>query len=117
MSDQKILAVRECEGASVVTCLVDSIYENNWDQFETEILGIVGAVGSGTLILDLSPITFLSSFALGIIIRADRQAREQEGCLCFVSLTDPVKRLFRIAVMDKEFKIFDSVDEALAALK
>jgi len=115
MGDGKILSVEERDSGVVAALLVDSIYEENWNQFESEICDAIEAAGSRRIVLDMSSLTFLSSFALGIIISAAKRAEERGGRLLFAGVQEPVERVFEIAALSGKFSDFKGVDEALSA--
>ena len=115
MTEEKVLSVERNAAALVAAFLVDSIYEDNWNQFEGELLELVEEAGSVRLVLDMSGLAFLSSFALGIIISAVKKAEEQGGRLLFAGIVEPVAKVFEVASLSKKFHIYESVDEALTA--
>ncbi|GAA2632574.1 anti-sigma factor antagonist BldG [Dactylosporangium fulvum] len=72
--------------------------------------------GNGTLIVDLSAVTFMDSTTLGVLIGAYNRLRETGGGLAVVCPDDRVRRVFRITGLDKVFHLFDTVDSAAESL-
>lgn len=72
--------------------------------------------GHGTLVVDLSAVTFLDSVTLGVLIGAYNRTREAGGGLAVVCADEHVRRIFRITALDTVFSLYDSVEAAAAAL-
>lgn len=70
----------------------------------------------GTLIVDLTEVTFMDSTTLGVLIGAYNRLRETGGVLALVCPDDRIRRVFRITGLDKVFTLFNTVDEATTAL-
>jgi anti-sigma B factor antagonist len=70
----------------------------------------------GSLVVDLSAVTFLDSVTLGVLIGAYNRVRDTGGALGVVCTDERVLRVFRITGLDKVFALSDSVEAATAAL-
>ncbi len=70
--------------------------------------------GSGRVILDLSGVEFIDSSGLGAIVAAMKQLGAGRR-LDLAGLTPTVDKVFRLTRMDSVFKLFPSLDEAVAA--
>ncbi|PSL21294.1 STAS domain-containing protein [Shimia abyssi] len=69
---------------------------------------------TGHVALDLSQVDFIDSSGLGAIVAAMKQlGSEHRLDLC--CLNENVDKVFRLTRMDTVFRIFASVDDALAA--
>ncbi len=69
---------------------------------------------SGRVILDLSNVEFIDSSGLGAIVAAMKQLGAGRS-LDLTGLTPSVSKVFRLTRMDTVFKLFPSLDDALAA--
>jgi len=69
--------------------------------------------GAESMVLDLSPATFMDSTTLGMLIGVRRTLREGER-LTIVCPPGDVLKIFEFAGMDEAFAIFPTLDEALA---
>jgi anti-sigma B factor antagonist len=72
--------------------------------------------GSGTLIVDLSAVTFMDSTTLGVLIGAHNRIRESGGTLGLVCPDDKILRVLRITGLDKVFTVSATVQDAADAL-
>ena len=72
--------------------------------------------GAGTVIVDLTAVTFMDSTTLGVLIGAHNRVRESGGAIGVVCPDDRVRRVFRITGLDKVFTLHDTVSDAATAL-
>lgn len=68
------------------------------------------------LALDFSGIRFMDSSGLGAILSCLRRMTPAGGELKLCCMTKPVRTLFELVRMDRIFDIYDTVEEAVAAL-
>jgi anti-sigma B factor antagonist len=68
------------------------------------------------IVVDLSDVPFIDSTCLGVLIAAVRQARASRGGFRLAAPRPRVKRAFEIAALEEMFPLFDSVEEAAAAV-
>lgn len=78
-------------------------------------LGRAISEGSLDLIVDLSDVPFLDSTGLGVLVGRLKAVRLQGGDLVLAALQDRTLRNFHITGLDRVFRLYDSVDDALAA--
>jgi anti-anti-sigma factor len=71
--------------------------------------------GGGTVLADLSRITFLDSSGIGVLVQAHRTASERDTRLAIVT-SDPVRKLLRLTGLDTVLETYDEVSAAEAAL-
>jgi anti-sigma B factor antagonist len=71
--------------------------------------------GGGTVVVDLSDVTFLDSTGLGTLVGAFKHAEERGGSLPIVCPHERILKLFRITGLDTVFTIHDAVPAAVAA--
>jgi anti-sigma B factor antagonist len=84
-------------------------------RFKVDLLELVES-GVDTVVVDLSRVTFIDSTALGVIIGGVKRMRERDGRLVIVAGSRPVVRILDITGLDKVLTVYDTRDEALAAL-
>lgn len=70
---------------------------------------------AGTLVLDLTGVSFLASSGLAVLIRAQRGADERARTLRVVTAARAVLRVLEVTGADQLFAIHPSVADALAA--
>ncbi|HOJ94128.1 MAG TPA: STAS domain-containing protein [Fervidobacterium nodosum] len=69
------------------------------------------------ILLDMSDIKSLDSFALGVLIGIYKRVILAGGRLCILSPNENIKRLFEITGMDKLLKIYNTLSEALSEMR
>jgi anti-sigma B factor antagonist len=69
-----------------------------------------------SVVVDLSEVGFLDSTGLGALVAARTAAAEQGAALPLVCTHQRILKLFTITGLDGVFRIYDTVDAALAAL-
>jgi anti-sigma B factor antagonist len=85
--------------------------------FQQGLLHALGA-GRGGLIVDLSQATFLDSSALTSLVNAFDSLRKQGGGKLAIVATDArMRALFDVARLDRDFRIFETRADAMAALE
>lgn len=72
---------------------------------------------SAYLIVDLANVNFIDSSALAILVRGMKRYRENGGDLSICNLQQPVHIIFELTRMDFAFNIYDSVAEAMSAIR
>ena len=65
------------------------------------------------LILDLGPVTFMDSTALGMIIHLAKRLEQRGGKLALVITNPPIQKLFSITALDRHFTICETREDAL----
>jgi anti-sigma B factor antagonist len=70
----------------------------------------------GLVVLDLSPLKFVDSSGLGALLSCLRTMNNKDSQLKLIGLSKPVRALFELVRMHRIFSIYNSLDEALAAL-
>ncbi len=76
----------------------------------------VAADAPSVLLIDLGPIEFLDSSALGVILNGWKLLQAEGGTLAVVSPQARITKIFEITALNLSIKIFQSVDEAAADL-
>jgi len=69
------------------------------------------------LVLDLAGVDYIDSSGLATIIEYFRDAAKHGGILCLTSLNANLKSAFQIVGLDRSIPGFETVTEAIAALK
>lgn len=69
---------------------------------------------SQKMVLHFGDVEFIDSACLGALIGFLRELRKAGGDIGIVALQDEVYSIFQITRMDKVFRIFDTIEEAIA---
>lgn len=103
------------DGDTTVVNVTGEIDMKTGPAFQRGLLRALGA-GRGGLIIDLSDATFLDSMALTSLVNAFDSLRSQGGGQLAIVATDArMRALFDVARLDRDFNIFDTRADALAA--
>jgi anti-sigma B factor antagonist len=65
----------------------------------------------GTLVIDLSGLTFIDSSGLRLVLEADQRARRDGRRLFLIQGPDAVQRVFLIALLDKRLAFIRDLSE------
>lgn len=79
-----------------------------------ERLDALVRAGRVHLILDLADVDFLDSTGLGVLVGRLKLVRTHDGSLSLVCSNDRVLKVFAITGLDKVFRIYPTVEQALA---
>jgi anti-sigma B factor antagonist len=72
---------------------------------------------AGTVVVDLTHVQVIDSLGLGMLVRAHRDVREQDGQLCLAAPSRFIRTVLHTMKLDGVFPIFDSLDDALDQLR
>jgi anti-sigma B factor antagonist len=69
--------------------------------------------GAGTLVVDLTGVTFVDSMMLGVLLGATRRTRPR-GTRIRIAVDDPhVRRVFELTLLDRVLELYPSLELAL----
>jgi len=93
----------------LVVCVAGEIDVYTAPRLREQLMPLAGA---GTLIVDLSEVSFLDSTALGVLVGAMKRQRERGGTMRIVTAGTRVRRLFEITGLTRVFTCYETLDEA-----
>ncbi|MDX1643928.1 MAG: STAS domain-containing protein [Thermoanaerobaculia bacterium] len=70
---------------------------------------------AGHVLVDFSRINHMDSTGLGELVAFLERFRSQQRQLVLINPSERIRRLLALAELDGQFKIYDTVDEAIAA--
>ena len=79
-----------------------------------ELSKVVGAAPQPKLLLNFSNVEHLSSAALGMLIKLNKEVSEQGGQLKLSDIAPQIYEVFKITRLNKLFEIHDTAEQALA---
>lgn len=103
----------ETDNARIVTVGVDRIDAAVAIRFKEQMRRETAA-GPDRIILDLSKVDFIDSSGLGAIVASMKQL-EAHRRLDLAGLRPMVSKVFRLTRMDTVFRLYASIDDAMAA--
>lgn len=84
--------------------------------FQTKLLAVITPDGAAVLV-DFSAVDYISSAGLRALMMASKQSKAAKGKLAVAALTPVVKEIFDISRFSFVVQVFDTVADALAALR
>jgi anti-sigma B factor antagonist len=86
------------------------------EQIEKEFQAVMGQVASkGKLLLDFSPVEFISSMMIGMIVRLHSRCKREGISLKLCGLSSNLMEVFRVTCLRKVMEIYPDEAEAMAA--
>jgi anti-sigma B factor antagonist len=119
MSESREFSIFDLAAAedTTVVSVTGEIDMGTGPAFSEGLLRAIGA-GRGGLVVDLSLASFLDSSALTSLVNAfDHLRKAGGGKLAIVAHDARMRALFEVARLDRDFRIFETRGEALAALE
>lgn len=109
----------EYHGAVIVATLADEkiLDDTQIQELEGSFMPLVEQNDAIQLIVDFSNVKFLTSSALGLLIRISKKIYEKGGKLRLCAIDSKIMEVFRITRLDKIFEIFPDQEDALVGLK
>jgi anti-sigma B factor antagonist len=83
------------------------------EQIGDELFELVEARACRKIVLDFSKVKFLSSSALGVLIRLRKKALDIKGKVVFCGLRQDLRQIFKITNLDKLFEFHQTEEQAL----
>jgi anti-sigma B factor antagonist len=74
-------------------------------------------VGAQRFIIDLKEVKWMNSLGLGSLISTYTSVKHKEGVMVIANVSEKIKSLFMITQLIKVFQNYNTVDEAIQALK
>lgn len=74
------------------------------------------ATGGVPVVLDFAGVDYISSVGLRALMIAAKQVAQQHGAIAIAALTPVVAEVFQVSQFDRVFRVFASVEAAVAAL-
>lgn len=84
-------------------------------QLGDELLSLLAQGGQKAIVLDFEALRFLSSAAIGKLIKMNNRAKAAGVSLLLAGIRPEIYEVFRITRLEATFRIYDSVDAALEA--
>ena len=106
------LIVEPFNTASIIRVHAPRIDAPNALQFKEEMRSLTGRT-SGRFILDLQQVEFIDSSGLGAVVASMKQLRPSQT-LELAALQPIVDKVFRLTRMDTVFRLFATLDDAIA---
>ena len=98
----------------IVIDVVRLVDEGVIEQCKREIIELLNTTEEGNVLLHFGRVTFMSSAALGMLIRVSKKCKEYEAALKLCNISPDIRQVFKITSMDK---ILDIHEDAAGAME
>ncbi|HEY9196016.1 MAG TPA: STAS domain-containing protein [Mucilaginibacter sp.] len=85
---------------------------SNADQFKAELNGLINS-GNKYVVVNFEQVIYVDSSFLGALVSALKLAMSKGGDIAVVGLNSDIKSLFQLVRLDKVFRIYTNIQEAL----
>jgi anti-anti-sigma factor len=112
------MALRCASDGAVLTILLTDpkiLDEPTIAQIHQDIVAVLERTEQPNVLLDFSAVKFMSSAALGMLIRVNKKCKEYKVNLKLCGIAKEIKQVFSITGLDKVFAIYATADDARAA--
>ncbi len=113
----KVFDLEERDGAFVVRLSLSQIDMFNVTELLEEFKALIDQKQPAHIILDMSETGFIDSSGMGGLIRIHQQIKGYEGKFYITGLNPKVANLMRITRSTQYLDCFDSMDDALKAVR
>jgi anti-anti-sigma factor len=87
------------------------------EQYYREIVDVLDKTDESCAVLHFGRVAFMSSAALGMLVRVNKKCKEYKIVLRLCSITTDIRQIFKITGLDKAFDIHADVAQAREAFK
>src|SRR5208283_4532970 len=87
------------------------------DQCKREILEVLDTTEESNLLVHFGRVTFMSSAALGMLIRVNKKCKEYDVALKLCNISPDIRQVFKITSLDKILEIHDDAAGAIEAFR
>ena len=85
------------------------------DQCSREIIAVIDKCDERCAVLHFGQVTFMSSSALGMLLRVSKKCKEYHVELKLCNISPDIRQVFKITGLDKVFTIYDDLAPAIDA--
>ena len=118
MADFQHFKFAQQDDVNVLTMKSSRIHDQeDIKELSDELNTAVAQNESKKFLLNMEVVSFLSSAILNRMIVLDKKLTSESGQLAFCNLSNEVSEVFSITRLDRLFKVFESQNEAIAAMK
>jgi anti-sigma B factor antagonist len=106
---------RELEGGTTLVTVDGELDLASAPNLKWTLTDVVGS-GARQIIVDLSPVTFIDSTALGVLVAVHRGLGPDRR-MAIAGAEGDVRNIFELTGLDSTFDMFATLDEALAWIR
>jgi|WetSurMetagenome_2_1015567.scaffolds.fasta_scaffold177479_1 anti-sigma B factor antagonist len=118
MPIEEAYSARNVDGVLVITFRQSHILDSvTIDRMATRLKELIETAIEDRFLVDLGPVAYLSSSALGMLLGMQRRVVQRKGRLRLAGINDEVMEVFRITKLDTVFDIYKDEAAALEAFR
>ncbi|MHC4865152.1 MAG: STAS domain-containing protein [Planctomycetota bacterium] len=111
------ISVEYTENAAIVTLTDERILEEEDIRALSEsVMSVIELADHVNLVIDFRNVRFLSSSALGLLIKVSKKIYENDGQLRLCNINPKIQEIFKITRLTKIFDICRDLESALESL-
>ena len=111
------ISIEYSDDITIVTPTSERILDEvDIQALESSILPLIEQEGSIKLLMDFTNVNFLTSAALGLLIRISKKVYESEGKLRLCNISPKIVEIFKITRLDTVFEIIDTREKGIMSL-
>lgn len=111
-----ILSVTEQDGTMIIRFTRSQIFDvKTAEALDYEFRQVLNGKGQANWVIDFAGLELIISRVINSLLIALRLVREGRGEICLCNMGETVGRVLRLAKLDRVFKTFPTLAEALAA--
>ena len=111
------ISVEYTENATIITFIDEKILEEQEIlAIQESVMSVIEQIEQMNLILNFNNVKFLSSAALGFLIRASKKVYEHDSQLKLCNIAPKIYEIFKITRLNKIFDIYEDVESAVESL-
>ena len=101
----------------IVIDVVRLVDEGMIEQCKREIMEALDTTEEANVLLHFGRVTFMSSAALGMLIRVSKKCKEYDIALKLSNISPDIRQVFKITSMDKILEIHDDAAGAMESFR
>ena len=101
----------------IVIDVVRLVDEGMIEQCKREIMEALDTTQEANVLLHFGRVTFMSSAALGMLIRVSKKCKEYDIALKLSNISPDIRQVFKITSMDKILEIHDDAAAAMESFR
>lgn len=105
---------RSDRGGAVVLALEGKLNQASADTLHAAAMEVAADSDCKTLVIDMGGVDFIASVGIRALIRPSQSMAMRGGKLAVANLNPQIDEFFRLTGLDQMFRVFATVDEALA---
>jgi len=115
MADYQQITIEESNGVTIVGFRTHKILDElHVKRFGEELLSLIESEKREALLLNFENVEFLSSAALGHLIKLDKRAKSNNAKLVLANIKETIYEVFSITRLDKVFNIQSTLEDGMA---